>query len=264
MKAWLFPGQDAFSPELGLTLVDDPIGGPLLVRVQERTGVDVTTRAGRRRAARFDTAVVQGILTAVCLTLTARLPRPDVVAGHSLGDLVAWGVASGQAYEDVVDLAITRGTAMAACALEHPGGMVAVDDVEAAIARGGLVRAAHNRADSWVLSGDTAAIRASLGRPVPVLGPWHSPYMAGAQAPLREALDRLPSRSEVDWVSDGEPGGRDRLVEGLVQPVLWWETLLALRARGVDEVVIVGPGRALRAGVREALGIEPQVCQEGA
>lgn len=264
MNAWLFVGQDAFTAELGLSLLDDPLGTRLLAQVETLTGVEVCTPASRRRAATWDTALLQPLLAAVAMTLAARhTPPPDVVAGASLGALLAWAVATDQDPERVVEVAAVRGRAMAACARAHPGGMIVVEDrhLDEALrrgrAKGVLDPAARNVPGQWILSGDNAALRAvgALARPVPVTGPWHSARMAAAEPEVRAALATLPDRPPR-WpvIFDGAPLGDAGVLAVLTTPVHWHATLE--RLRGVDRMWVLGPARVLRAQVRAVLGVE--------
>ena len=262
MIAWLFPGQDAFTPELGLSLLDRPLGASLIAHAEQCTGVPLSTPASRRRAGTFDTAIIQPLLAAVAMTLAADRPLPDVVAGASLGALLAYAVATGQDPASVVTAAALRGRAMADAARRWPGGMIAVAeaDVPAALARGATVgvldRAAQNVDGQWILAGDAAALRAvgPLGRPVPVTGPWHCARMADAEPAVAEALAALPDHPpRCSWIVDGRSGERADLVT-LTRPVLWRDTLL--RLRGAEQVWVLGPSKVLRAQVRDVLGLE--------
>ena len=273
--AWVFPGQDAFQPLTGCSwAAADPGVAALLDRVGDAVGFSLTAPRERRRQKRFDTSVVQPLLTALCLGIAARLRRsglaPDVVAGASLGELPAWGVATGADPEHIIDVAIARGAAMAEAARAAPGGMVAVagDTPAAALAAGRAAGvcdvAAHNPPDTWVISGESAAllaIRAALpARSVPVSGPWHSLLMAAAEAPLRAALAAAPARplavpmrlNDAGRAAADDADIRAHLTRQLTHPVDWSETLSALRALGVTDVVTVGPGRVLRAQLRQA------------
>lgn len=269
-RAWLFPGQDAFDPGLAARTGGGAHREVLLTRVRECTGVDVLSAAAWRRAPTWSTAVVQPLLAALCLAEVADHPLPDAVAGASLGGLIAWAVAVRYPAEDVVELAATRGRLMAECAAQHPGGMVVVGNaqVDEALARGQregvLAVAAWNSPQETILSGDRAALRAvgGLGRPVPVLGPWHSPRMAPAEAAWAEALRGLPARSlACRLVHDGQPLDDTQAREELARlsaPVAWHHTLTRLHADGATHWFTVGPARVLRAQVRASVGHSTQ------
>lgn len=197
----------------------------------------------------FRTEVMQPVLVAASLVAFERLTVPiGAVAGHSLGELAAWSAAGGIAAEDAVRLARARGLAMAAAAKRHPGGLVVV--------RGprppdGVVIAAHNAPDTWVISGDLTTIRRH-GRPLPVSGPWHHPAMAEAADAFGAALAALrPSPLARVFVSNrtgAAATGQDiprLLLEQLVHPVLWVDCMATLAELGVREVYLCGPGKEL-------------------
>ena len=200
---------------------------------------------------------IQPALTAVALGAAAVLAAEgvacDVVAGHSVGELAAWSIAGGASPVEAVQLAATRGQAMAAAAKASPGGMWAFD-VEAVPdpLPEGLVAAVYNPAEV-VLSGV-----GGRGRPIATAGPWHSPSMAKAQGSFAAALGRLPPRKlTIPMVSnhDGQSHSddatlREHLVRQLTHPVRWNEVLATLRDLGVREVVVLGPGKILTSHLR--------------
>ena len=276
---WLFPGQDAFQPLTGCDWAAADRGvARLLERVEAEVALDLRTPRGRRRLVRFDTAVVQPLLVALCLGIAERLVEagavPGAVAGASLGELPAWGLAERSPPTEVVEVALARGAAMRDAAQQTPGGMVALtgnaEHVQEALAAGrsaGIADlAAHNGAEEWVLTGDRPALAAITAafpvRPVPVSGPWHSAPMSSAADALERALRRVEVgalqtpmllNDHGRFAEDG-PDVRHHLVRQLTHPVFWYETLVALPSRGFTDVVTVGPGRVLRAQLHRTLG----------
>lgn len=278
-RAFLFPGQGVRAGDLVAEWHgrSDP-ARRLLERAAERTGLPIARllRAGDRLLG--DTAIYQPVVTALCvgafLELSARGLVPDVVAGHSLGELAACAAAGVLSPEAAVDVAAARGAAMAKAAHERPGGMVAlrVRSREAALAAArtvaGLGRvelAAHNAPDEWVLSGDWAALRALPAEAAPVAlatgGPWHSSAMEPAAAAYRTALESaLRGRPRATLVANatGAPVAPDAdlvelLVRQLTRPVEWVASLATVAALGVEQVITVGPARALRGLVSRSL-----------
>lgn len=248
--AWLCPGQGMEQP--------GSWSGPLLDLASELTGVDVARAARLGGRELLDTAVAQPTLVAVSLSCAP--PRlPDVLAGHSLGELTAWALAGGATAEDAVRLAAARGSAMAEAARRHPGGMRAVRPEELPDPLPpGLVVAVENP-DNVVLSGPHEALRAlRVGTPLPTGGAWHSPAMAEAVGPFAAALERLPRRPLLTrlLLCDGTDAADDaRARQGLVAritgPVRWRTVLRRLEA---DEVVVLGPAKVLRHHLRAAGG----------
>jgi [acyl-carrier-protein] S-malonyltransferase len=278
--AFLFPGQ---AVAVGAAAAEwharSGTARGLLDRAAERAGTTVARVLHAGSGAFDDTAVYQPVVTALCvgafLEVRARGVAPDVVAGHSLGELAACVAAGVLTPEAAVDVAATRGAAMARAAGRRPGGMVAlrVNSREAALeaaegvaALGRVEIAAHNAADEWVLSGDWAALRALPARFAPVAlatdGPWHSSAMEPAVAEYRAALlQALHGRPRLTLVSNatGSPvGPGDDLVEllagQLTRPVEWAATLATLSGMAVERFVTIGPAKALRGLARRGLG----------
>jgi len=283
--AFLFPGQGSEAPGMGGAALGSPLARRLLARASAAVGVDVGEAIVRGTPALARTEVSQPGLVAVCLALCEDLQRdgvtPDVVAGHSVGELAAFCVAGYFTPEEAVDAAIERGRFMARAAKEHPGGMVALRreaDARAAIAAsaGALELAAHNAPEEWVVTGERAALAAVGERyggvRLPVAGPWHSRAMASAEAPWRAWLDAVPARAPRCAVVANAHGafvGDERPVELLVgqltRPVQWAATLATLTAAGVSDFRAIGPGRVLRGLVRANLGTRASVrIEDGA
>jgi [acyl-carrier-protein] S-malonyltransferase len=262
--AWLFPGQDAFGPTTGLAwaAVSEPVRRNLDL-AERLCGVPLLDRRARRRLDRFTTAVIQPLLVALCLGIAEELRDvsgpPDLVAGHSLGEVSAWAVACAVEPAVAIEVAHARGVAMEAAAVAQPGGMRAVRGTESEIAtllaRPGVELGARNSAEDWVLTGTWAAL-GELGRPVPVTGPWHSAGMRAAEADFRGAL---PTLDAVGIPMILEEGGRltadasalhRHLVRQLTHPADAYAMVQALARAGITDIVTVGPGRVLRAHVR--------------
>lgn len=240
----------------------------LLEVAAEDTGVPRGKLTSRIVMARTD--VCQPVMVALCLGIVRELGergvRPDIVAGHSLGELAAWAAAGGISDVDAVRIASIRGRLMLREATKHPGAMVAVRSPdEESLARlvaearreGTIVIAAHNTQEEWVLAGDTAALRVIqsrlYARPLSVGGAWHSPAMAGAADEYRDALRRVPrSPSCAPLVSNctarvvqDDAHIIDLLVSQLTQPVRWFESMATLASFGVTTAIICGPGKTL-------------------
>ena len=201
---------------------------------------------------------------------------PDVVAmaGHSLGELSVLAAAGAVAVEDALRLVALRGRLMqAAAAKGDEGGMVALlggdpADAERLAHHHGLAIANDNAPGQLVLSGPLAAIEEAAAiasaeadaraRVLDVGGAFHSRLMEPAADDLRAALDDTPvapQRFPVYSNGTAAPFGdvRAELAENLLRPVRWRETLLALRAAGVERFVELGPGAVLAGLVKRTL-----------
>lgn len=277
LTAWLFPGQGA---EAGGRL--RARRGPV-TRLLEHAGralrIDLASAMALGDPALSRTEIAQPALVAVCLGIAEELEAagavPDVVAGHSLGELTAIAVAGCLCAEDAIELAVERGRLMAEASHERPGAMAAVrandeGSIERLLAlgraRGRLTIAARNSPTQWVLSGDRAALDAlAATTPVsflPTGGAWHSEAMAEAEERwlviLRRA-DFRPARRALILNRGGRAlrAGDDpaALLAGqLTRPLEWLGTLETLAHMGVAKWVTVGPAQALRGLCRETLG----------
>lgn len=282
--AFLFPGQGAETPLMGGALLHSWRVRRWLATASAAVGLDVAHVIERGLPELRCTDVAQPALTAVCLAIyeaiTERGVRPDVIAGHSLGEVAALAAAGVWSSETAVQLAAERGRLMAAAAAAAPGGMLALKaksphEVRAAIAIGAsagrIEVAAENATDEWVLTGDKPALMAVAARfpavLLPVAGPWHSAGMASAEASFRQTLARVklcPPRCRLVMNRDGQlvkDGAAlvDLLAGQLTRPIAWVTAMETLTALGTRTWIVVGPGRALRGLVRKHVGPEARV-----
>lgn len=198
---------------------------------------------------------------------------PELMAGHSLGEIAALVAAEALSAEDGLRLVAARGRLMQDAAEQgEPGSMMAVRargdaPIEAIAGAAGVVVANYNAPDQLVLSGAIAGLDeaerklAEVGvraKRLPVAGAFHSPLMEPAVGPFREILDatevREPRTLVVSCVS-AQPFGnvRARLLEALTSPVRWTDVLRALDARGATRYLETGPGRVLTTLVRKTI-----------
>jgi [acyl-carrier-protein] S-malonyltransferase len=274
--AALFPGQG--------TNVDDLPGKlarlrpDLLDLAQAELGDNVFERAAE------STAYAQP--ATYCASLAGwSLLEPenvDVLVGHSLGELTALAAAGAVDEASGLRLVALRGRLMERAAEEAAGegGMLAVGvspDVGAALARGfGLSVANDNSPSQVVLSGerdwlealaDEARATGVRTKLLPIRGAFHSYAMASARDEFTDALRRIPiqePRIPVFSCMSAAPmdDPRRRLTQALTNPVRWRETLVALRRRGIERFIEVGPGRVLTGLVKRTLeGVEATTAE---
>ncbi len=226
------------------------------------------------------TAIGQPAIFAASLAaydaLVAAGVRPDVVAGHSLGEVTAAVAAGSLSRNDGASLVSERGRAMSVACATSPGTMAAVlkldaDAIADVVARvEGVTVANENAPGQAVLSGTpeaveraTALAREAGGRvmALDVEGAFHSPAMTPALVRVDHALRRTPVRDpELRFVSgttaDLLPTAAAvsrALVDGILAPVRWREVQERLARLGVETIVEVGPGGVLRGLARRVL-----------
>jgi [acyl-carrier-protein] S-malonyltransferase len=213
-----------------------------------------------------------------------RLPdRIAYVAGHSLGEYSALAAAGALSLADTARLLKTRGRAMQEAVPVGQGAMAALlgadlaqaQDLAKAAAEGEVCEAANDNAPGQVvISGNKSAIERAVGLApkfgarravlLPVSAPFHCALMQPAADAMREALagvkitsPAVPLIANVLASPIADPEAiRVRLVEQVTGVVRWRETMLYLKANGVDTVYEVGAGRVLTGIARRFEGIE--------
>ena len=280
--AFVFPGQGSQS----VGMLDAWAGNAAVA--------DVLARAGAALGQDLGALIAQGPADQLNLTtntqpvmLTAAYAcyaawtaaggrKPDVMAGHSLGEYTALTAAGSLALEDAVRLVRVRADAMQTAVPVGTGGMAAVlglddDAVRAACAQaaangqpGDVVEAVNFNAPAQVvIAGHKAAVEraceaakaagAKRALPLPVSAPFHSSLLkpaadvlAGALAGIEVSAPSIPVINNVDVAQVGDPAAiRDALVRQAWHPVRWVETIQAMKAQGVTHVVECGPGKVL-------------------
>ena len=199
-------------------------------------------------------------------------PRPNLLAGHSLGEYTALTCAGVINLGDAVRLVRTRGQLMQQAVAEGEGKMAAVlglddEQVRAACAQaaeGDVVEAVNfNAPGQVVIAGSAAAVERAIfackeagakrAMPLPVSVPSHCALMKPAADKLAETLNatnfhaaEMPVINNVDVAMETAPEQiRDALIRQLYSPVRWVETIQALKEQGVSHVYECGPGKVL-------------------
>ncbi len=197
---------------------------------------------------------------------------PQAMSGHSLGEYSALVAAEALDFKTAVKLVQFRGQAMQAAVPAGQGAMAAIlgstdADVEAACseaAQGEIVQAAnYNSPGQVVIAGHATAVDRAIevlkakgakrAIKLPVSVPSHSALMAPAAEQLRQRLSEIEINSPkvqdiytVDVRKHGDAVAiREALVQQLVKPVRWTETIQAMLSSGIKVIVECGPGRVL-------------------
>lgn len=208
--------------------------------------------------------------------------KPDMVAGHSLGEFSAIVASGALDFENGLELVSLRGTLMQKAGEEDPGTMAAIiglDDeiVEelcekaSKVTKKPVVPANYNSPGQLVVSGDIEAVDQAvelarelgckLAKLLPVSGAFHSPLMQSAYEGLKLKLDHtnfkkpdfpVYSNYTAEAVSNPELLQKN-VLQQLLNPVRWTQTLLHMNRDGADHFVEVGPGKVLRGLVKRTL-----------
>src|SRR5918998_4834289 len=199
--------------------------------------------------------------------------EPDLMAGHSLGEISALVAAGALHAEDGLKLVAARGRLMQEAAEETgDGGMLAVRardraPVERIAAEADVSIANDNAPDQLVLSGSLAALDEAerllreekvRAKRLPVAGAFHSPLMEPAVEPFRQMVERTEVRAARVPVLSCVTAApfqdvREQLVQAITHPVRWTDVMAALRELGATSYVETGPGRVLTNLVRKSL-----------
>lgn len=290
--ALLFAGQGSQAVGMGRALCDAfPEAREVFARADDALDFPLTRLVFEGPAEQLErTEFAQpAILTVACAqlaVLTAYGFRPDVVAGHSLGEYGALVAAGALDFAAAVRICRQRGAFMQAAVEPGVGAMAAILGLDearveaacAAAAEGGGVCgvAAYNAPNITVIAGDSAAVAVAEAALVEAGGqstrlavsaPFHCALLAPAADRLAALLATvdfgplscpyLPNVSAVQVDRAAPDELRRALFEQVTAPVRWRQTIAALLADGVERFWHVGPGRAgvthVKAQARKAL-----------
>ena len=280
MIVLLVPGQGSQAPGMLTPWLDAPGAAAALAEWSQATGLDLLHLGTGADAEEIrDTAVAQPLLTATALLSLRSLAQvPDVVCGHSVGELAALAAAGVLDERTAVRLAAERGRAMALAAAARPTGMAAVlggdpEQVLATAAELGLELATVNVPGQVVLGGPVAALDA-LAASAPAgarvrrhetAGAVHTRAMQPAvERFATHVAERQPPHPSCRVVANADGAvvtdGRelaDRLVAQLTGPVRFDLCLSTIAALEPSSVVELAPGGTLTAIAKRALPAVP-------
>ncbi|MEB3333713.1 MAG: ACP S-malonyltransferase [Cyanobacteriota bacterium] len=290
--AWVFPGQGSQKLGMAEAVLSLPGARQRFALASERLGRDLLaicsgSLAGEGLLDLHDTRNTQPALFVVESLLVdamqAQGRRPEIVAGHSLGELVALYAAGVFDAETGLALMQRRSELMAAAG---GGAMTAVIGFDAhqlqelVAATEGVVIANDNSAGQVVLSGTSeavaavcASLRCKRAIPLAVSGAFHSPFMEDAASHFANALDEVPfAEASVPVLSNADPTPerngaalKSRLKRQMTSGVRWRETMDRLPREGVHTAVEIGPGNVLSGLIKRACpGLETAQVASGA
>jgi [acyl-carrier-protein] S-malonyltransferase len=275
MKAYVFPGQGAQFSGMGKSLYDNhSFAKEHLDKANDILGFNITKIMFEGSDEELkQTKVTQPaiFLHSVLAALTSEDFKPDLVAGHSLGEfssLVANGALS---FEDGLTLVYKRAMAMQKACEAKPSTMAAVlgledEKVEEICAQinGVVVPANYNCPGQLVISGDVPAVEAACEKLkeagakraliLPVGGAFHSPLMEPAREELAEAIatthfsqPMCPVFQNVDAKGHSDIAEiKANLISQLTAPVRWTQSVQNMISAGATEFVECGPGKVLQ------------------
>ena len=280
MKAFVFPGQGAQYVGMGKPLFEkSPEAKKLFTQANEILGFAITDVMfeGPEEAQR-QTKVTQPAVFLHSVILARLFPnfKPDMVAGHSLGEFSALVASGALSFEDGLRLVSARAMAMqAACELE-PSTMAAIiglpDEKVEEICNGIseiVVPANFNCPGQLVISGSMKGVEqacealkaagAKRALPLKVGGAFHSPLMEPARQKLAEAIEKTqfnkplcPIYQNVDAKPHTDPAEiKANLVKQLTSPVRWTQIMRAMVADGAKAFVELGPGNVLQGLIKK-------------
>ena len=285
-KAFVFPGQGSQFPGMCKDLYDahpearemcqaaDRLLGFSLTDVMfNGTAEDLKQTKVTQPAVFLHSVVAQRLMT---------IERPDMVAGHSLGEFSALVACGALRFEDALLLVSARAQAMQAACEANPGTMAAVlglpdeqvDEICKNQKDGVVVAANFNCPGQIVISGEVEAIDAVCvtfkeagarrALRLPVGGAFHSPLMAPAAEDLANAINKTefrkpfcPIYQNVTAKASIEPETiRENLLKQLTAPIRWTQSVQNMIADGATEFYEFGPGDVLKGLIRK---INPDV-----
>ncbi|MGB6084542.1 ACP S-malonyltransferase [Moheibacter sp.] len=283
MKAYVFPGQGAQFTGMGKNLFDtSELARKLFGQADEQLGFEISKIMFEGTADELkQTKVTQPavFLHSVILAKTLENFKPDMVAGHSLGEISAL-VANGTLdFESGLNLVYKRAMAMQKACEIKPSTMAAIlglDDeiVEKVCAEieGIVVPANYNCPGQLVISGEVPAVELACEKLkeagarraliLPVGGAFHSPLMKPAEDELAEAIHQTefknpicPVYQNVTTTAVTNPEEiKKNLIAQLTAPVKWTQSVQNMVKDGASEFIEVGPGNTLQGLIRKIDG----------
>lgn len=275
MLAILSPGQGSQTPGALAAWCEDPAIRAFVDESSRELGLDLYRLGTSADADEIkDTANAQPLIVAAGIIGYRALGiAPDVVAGHSVGEITAAAVANVISEASALSLVRARGIEMAKAAALTPSGMSAVlggerHEVIAALDKLDLVAANENGAGQIVAAGDLRrlaelAANAPTGarvRALAVAGAFHTSYMSSAVQPLRARASTVAVHDPTMRILSNKDGavitnGRevlDRIVNQIAHPVRWDLCMDSLASLGVTGVIELAPAGTLVGLIKRA------------
>lgn len=278
-KAYVFPGQGSQFPGMAKALYEgNAKGKELLEKANDILGFRITDimfegTPDDLKATRVTQPAI--FLHSVVMAKCYEGFRPDMVAGHSLGEFSALAAAEAISFEDALRLVYIRATQMQLCCEKVPGTMAAIvglpdEKVEeiCSSCEGIVIPANYNCGGQVVISGEKTAVEqacekakaegAKRALPLAVSGAFHSPLMEPARVELGKAIEETrivepicPIYQNVSAQAVTDPQTiKKNLLAQLTSPVRWTQSVRNMLADGADYFMEIGPGTVLQGLVK--------------
>lgn len=275
--AFIFPGQASQYVGMGEEISRTPIGEELFFQANEILGFPLSTLCFNGPEEELtQTANTQPAIVTVSVIVTRLLAeigiKPEMVAGHSLGEYSALVAAGSLSFQDAVRLVRIRGELMSEANKSIGGGMAAIIGLEPAIvdeicrearSEGVVEMANYNSPLQIAVSGEIAGLEKAIeiakakgakrALMLPVSAPFHSSLMDPVADKFKAELEaanlkdaELPVIANVTAGPETEsPDIRRNLITQINGPVRWSDTIFYMISQGIDIFVEVGPGKVL-------------------
>lgn len=289
MNAYIFPGQGAQFSGMGLDLYENsPLAQELFEKANDILGFVITDIMFEGSAEDLkQTKVTQPAIFLHSVILAKTLGdsfKPDMVAGHSLGEFSALVANGALTFEDGLKLVSQRALAMQKACEMNPSTMAAVLGLEDKLVEdicsqteGIVVAANYNCPGQLVISGEVEAINkaceslkeagARRALVLPVGGAFHSPLMEPAREELAAAIENTqfntPScpiyQNVTTFAVTNENDIKANLISQLTAPVKWTQSVQNMISDGATLFTEVGPGNVLQ-GLVKKINREAQIA----
>jgi [acyl-carrier-protein] S-malonyltransferase len=284
MRAYIFPGQGAQYSGMGLDLYNDSsLAKDLFAKANNILEFDITEIMFNGSSEDLkQTKVTQPAIFLHSVILAKTLGsnfKPDMVAGHSLGEFSALVANNTLSFEDGLKLVSERAQAMQKACDNNPGTMAAILALENSVVEniceeteGVVVAANYNCPGQLVISGEIKAIDLACEKlkeqgarralVLPVGGAFHSPLMEEAKQELENAINNTTFNKPLcpiyqnvtSFAVSDQMKIKENLIAQLTSPVKWTQSIQKMATDGATNFIELGPGEVLQGLARKING----------